>query len=62
MEDLGYYRATRIPFPFDTTLEYISPKDPYKSWVTFEDDFIGNLIHYPTEKLGTHNFRTITMW
>ena len=53
-EAVGYYKAARLRLLFCTILEYNSPKDPYKLYLTFEDDFIGDLMYHAKKKPGKH--------
>ena len=57
MEAVGHCSAARLRLLFCTILEYNLPKDPYKLWLTFEDDFIGDLMYHAKQKLGKHRLR-----
>ena len=38
-----YYRSGRLRLLFCTILEYNSPKDPYKLWLKYEEEFISDI-------------------
>ena len=53
-EAVGYYSAARLRLFFCTIQEYKSQKDPYKLWLTFQGDFIGDLTYNAKKELGKH--------
>ena len=54
-EAVRYYSAARLRLLFCTIQDYNLQKDPYKLWLTFEDDFIGNLMYHAKKELGKHS-------
>ena len=54
IEAVVYYSAARLRLLSCTILDYNSPKNTYKLWLTFEDDFIGDLMYHTKQKRGKH--------